>query len=95
MLLGDSVGSLIRNEASALRSLSTREFEVLRLLLQGKTADEIARTLNLSRKSVANHHWMIKQKIGVENSVQLMHVAMRLGLLQTEEDGSAPGSIAS
>jgi DNA-binding NarL/FixJ family response regulator len=73
------------NEETALQSLSTREFEVLRLQLQGKTADDIAHALNLSRKSVANHHWMIKQKLGVENSVQLMRVAMRLGLLREED----------
>lgn len=68
-------------EEDALRSLTEREFEVLRLSLDGWDVDDIARALKLSRKSVANHRWMIKQKTGVDNFLQLLRVAVRLGLL--------------
>lgn len=75
---------------NALRSLTEREFEVLRLSLDGQTTEEVAQTLSLSRKSVANHRWMIKQKTGVDNFMQLMPLARRSGLVS--DPGSLPAS---
>jgi DNA-binding NarL/FixJ family response regulator len=66
---------------NVLRSLTERELEVLRLSLDGRSTDEVAQALNLSRKSVANHRWAIKQKTGVDNFMQLVQVAARLGLM--------------
>lgn len=61
--------------------LSAREFEVLELLVQGRTLDDIARQLSLNPKTVANHQSLIKQKLGVTSTAQLFRAAMRLGLL--------------
>jgi DNA-binding CsgD family transcriptional regulator len=63
--------------------LSAREFEVLELLVQGRTLDDIARQLSLNSKTVANHQSLIKQKLGVDSTAQLFRAAMRLGLLPT------------
>jgi two-component system, NarL family, invasion response regulator UvrY len=60
--------------------LSAREFEVLRLLVQGYTLPNIAERLGLSQKTVANHQSTIRQKFGVDNGVQLAQMAIRLGL---------------
>lgn len=62
-------------------SLSPREFEVLELLLQGCTLDDIARKLYINQKTVANHQSTIKQKLGASTSAQLVRTAMRLGLV--------------
>jgi two-component system, NarL family, invasion response regulator UvrY len=62
------------------RQLSKREFEVLRLLVQGYTLPSIAEKLGLSQKTVANHQSVIRQKFGADNGVQLAQMANRLGL---------------
>ncbi|WP_277188534.1 response regulator transcription factor [Caballeronia sp. BR00000012568055] len=62
------------------RQLSAREFEVLRLLVQGYTLPSIAEKLGLSQKTVANHQSVIRQKFGADNGVQLAQIANRLGL---------------
>jgi two-component system, NarL family, invasion response regulator UvrY len=61
-------------------ALSAREFEVLRLLVQGEGIKDIAKTLGLTPKTVANHQSTIKQKLGADSAVQLLRIASRLGL---------------
>lgn len=62
------------------RHLSAREFEVLRLLVQGYTLPSIAEKLGVSQKTVANHQSAIRQKFGADNGVQLARMASKLGL---------------
>lgn len=71
----------LATEKPAHDKLSAREFEVLELLVQGRTLDDIARQLSLNQKTVANHQSLIKQKLGVDSTAQLFRAAMRLGLL--------------
>ena len=61
--------------------LSQREFEVFRLLAEGKTVNEIADVLSLSPKTVGTHHTNIKQKLNVSNSAELARLAIRSGLI--------------
>lgn len=65
----------------AVKSLTLREFEILRMLAHGHTLVDIAQTLFLNHKTVANHQSMIKQKLGCENSAQLVLIAIKTGLL--------------
>jgi len=62
--------------------LSQREFEVFRLLAEGKTVNDIAGILSLSPKTVGTHHTNIKQKLDVSNSAELARLAIRSGLLE-------------
>jgi len=61
-------------------SLSTREFEVLRLLVQGLSVKDIAHSLGLNAKTVANHQSSIRQKLGADTAIQLLRKANQLGL---------------
>jgi len=61
--------------------LSQREFEVFRLLAEGKTVNNIAEILSLSPKTVGTHHTNIKQKLDVSNSAELARLAIRSGIL--------------
>lgn len=61
--------------------LSQREFEVFRLLAEGKTVNDIAEILSLSPKTVGTHHTNIKQKLDVSNSAELARLAIRSGIL--------------
>ena len=61
-------------------SLSAREFEVLRLLAQGRSIKDIAESMGLNPKTVANHQSAIKQKLGADTAIQLLKRAAQLGL---------------
>jgi len=67
-------------ETSGPDALSAREFEVLRLIVQGLPLRDIAERLGVHPKTIANHQSMIRQKLGADNSVQLLRIAARLGL---------------
>jgi DNA-binding NarL/FixJ family response regulator len=89
-LSGDIAQELaLRNavsDADSASALSAREFEVLRLLVQGLAIRDIADALGLNPKTVANHQSAIKQKLGADSAVQLLRIATRLGLdLQRSE----------
>jgi two-component system, NarL family, invasion response regulator UvrY len=62
-------------------SLSTRELEVLRMLIQGYSVEEIGKRLGLSAKTAANHQSSIKQKLGANSALQLMLIAQQFGLI--------------
>jgi two-component system invasion response regulator UvrY len=68
---------------SELDALTPREFEVLRLLVQGETVRSIGEKLSLSEKTIANHQSAIREKLGARNSAQLARFAARLGLSAT------------
>ena len=55
--------------------LSAREFDVLRLLVERNTLDEVAARLHLSSKAVSNHPAMMRQKLGVSSAVELLRCA--------------------
>ncbi|MFN3622721.1 MAG: response regulator [Hyphomicrobium sp.] len=63
-------------------SLTPRETEILRLLATGLTSEEIAPLLNLSHKTVRNHHYAIKAKIGARSDAHLVWLAIAAGLVQ-------------
>ena len=64
-----------------LDPLSTRELEVLRLMVQGDSNQEIAVTLVLSIDTVKRHVSNIFSKLGVKNRVQAVARARTIGLL--------------
>ena len=64
-----------------LASLSQREFEIFRLLAEGKTVNEIAEIFNLSPKTIGTHHTNLKHKLKVSNSAELARLAIRHGLI--------------
>ena len=67
-------------DTEANDGLSAREFEVLRLLVQGLSVRDIAQSMGLNPKTVANHQSAIKQKLGADTAVQLLRIAESLGL---------------
>jgi two-component system invasion response regulator UvrY len=67
-------------EKMALDTLTVREFEILHLLIEAKSPDEIAQTLNISPKTVCNSHYLIKRKLGVGSDIELMRLAVRLNV---------------
>jgi two-component system invasion response regulator UvrY len=77
------------NERMALETLTVREFEILRLLVEAITTEEIAQILNISPKTVGNCHYLIKRKLGVAGDIELTRLAIRLNVINLL-DLSAP-----
>ena len=65
----------------ALDNLSVREFEVLRMLLDGRSVDAIAGDLALSPKTVRNVHYAVKRKLNVRDDIELVRLAVRLDVV--------------
>ncbi|NJD33978.1 MAG: response regulator transcription factor [Betaproteobacteria bacterium] len=70
----------LSEEQLKLDALSEREFEVLRLLAAGQGLAEIAAMLCVSSKTVANYQTNIRQKLGCDNAMQLLRIALTCGL---------------
>jgi len=64
-----------------LANLTPREFEVLRMLVQGDTATDIANSMHLSPKTVLNYLSIIRQKLDADSDFKLLHLAARHGLV--------------
>ncbi|MDC9725765.1 MAG: response regulator transcription factor [Gammaproteobacteria bacterium] len=68
-------------DSSALDQLTVREFEILRMLVEAKSTQDIAETLNISPKTVANAHYIIKRKLNVNSDIELTHLAIKMKLI--------------
>jgi two-component system invasion response regulator UvrY len=66
--------------ADPVKELNAREFEIFRLFVSGRPMVDIAQMLNLSRKTVANYHTLVKQKLGITSDVELVLLAVRHNL---------------
>ena len=64
--------------------LGPRATEIFRLLASGMDTATIARLLNLSQKTVRNHHYAIKAKIGARNDAHLVWRALESGLVDAD-----------
>lgn len=63
-------------EGDPLSSLSNRETEILRLLGEGKSLNEIAITFGIAYKTVANTCTRLKEKLGVERTADLIRISL-------------------
>jgi two-component system, NarL family, invasion response regulator UvrY len=61
---------------SPLAKLTSREMEILRLLSVGKSLAEIAWLVQASYKTVANTSSIMRQKLGVRTSAELVRLAI-------------------
>ncbi len=76
-----------RND-SPFDALTSRELEVMMLLVRGKKAKEIGHILGLNDKTVATYKYRILEKLEITNDVKLTHMAIRHGILDPKEIGS-------
>ena len=62
--------------------LSDREREILQLIAEGHTYDEIASALCISKKTVETHRANIMDKLNIHDKVGLVKYAIRKGLIK-------------
>jgi two-component system invasion response regulator UvrY len=65
---------------SPLTKLTAREMEILRLLSSGKCLSEIAWMIHSSYKTVANTSSIMRHKLGVRTSAELVRLAIENGV---------------
>jgi DNA-binding NarL/FixJ family response regulator len=74
------VGAATGGEALPHTRLSDREFEVFRLLVKGESPTGIADRLHLSVKTVSTHKTRILEKMGMQNTADLVRYAVDKGV---------------
>ena len=79
ILLNDSIG--INNSSYFIPKLTVREKEILHLIIQEFTTEEIAAKIFVSTKTVESHRSNLIQKLGVKNTAGLVRVAFEKGLV--------------
>ena len=71
-------------QESPLRLLSPREAEILKLVAEGNTNQEIADQLFISIKTVQAHRANVMEKLGLRDITQLVRFAIHTGLIPPE-----------
>lgn len=71
-----AAASLVAAEKSPHEALSDREFEVLRLLVEGLGPTDIGERLHLSVKTVSTHKTRILEKLGLGSTAELVRYAL-------------------
>ena len=66
------------DDAPLHERLSHREYQVFRLLAEGRSVGEIAEQLSLSPNTVSTYRTRILEKTGVRNDVELALYAVRV-----------------
>ena len=79
--LAQRLAQRLRSGPAGAESLSEREFQVLRLLGEGKTIGDIARDLNLSTKTVSTYRSRLLEKLGLATTPDLVRYAVEHGIV--------------
>ena len=79
-----------RGQGSDLDLLTPREREVLQLLAEGLSNQEIAEQLSISVKTVETHRSNMMNKLGVSNKTELVKYALRKGWASLENPTIRP-----
>ena len=64
-----------------MATMTLRQREILQLLAEGKSAKEIASVLGISPRTVEDHKYRLMESLGIENSAELVHFAIKHGLV--------------
>ena len=80
--VSSAIGMLseLSGQRGPLESLSTREGQVLQLVVEGRTSSEIAHAINLSKTSVDTYRSRLMKKLGVSDVASLVKLAVQHGL---------------
>jgi DNA-binding NarL/FixJ family response regulator len=83
----------VRTPAQLLNDLSRRDLEILRLLGEGRSLSQIAASVGISYKTVANNCAQIKGKLGVQRTAELVRIAVLFGIGQGGASSSSADDV--
>ena len=84
-LAGEVMEAMKQGTARAgdpLASLTARQRETLQLLAEGCSAKEIASKLSISTRTAEFHKYQIMETLGLHSSTELIHFAIKHGLVE-------------
>jgi DNA-binding NarL/FixJ family response regulator len=70
-----------KKETSSMVSVTKREIEIIKLIAEGLTSQEMANKLFISPRTVETHRSNLMKKMGVKNSIELVRKAQQAELL--------------
>ena len=83
-LASDVLQTLKRNPSQLqdpITTLTLRQREILRLLVDGLTAKQIASRLDISSRTVEFHKYRMLESLGLKGSADLIHFAVQHGMV--------------
>ncbi len=81
-IVRDALEGLQDGAAAPADPLTPREQDVVKLIAEGHTSDEIAERLHIAPKTVERHRSNALEKLGMRNRVDLTRYAIRRGLVE-------------
>ena len=81
-LVRDFLSRAREGDASLADPLTPRELQVLKLVAEAHTSEQIAAALTISRKTVERHRENLMGKLGMRDRVELTRYAIKRGLVE-------------
>jgi DNA-binding NarL/FixJ family response regulator len=81
-LVRDFLGRAARGQEAARDTLTPRELEIVKLIAEAHSTDEIAEILSISPRTVERHRENILAKLEMRDRVEVTRYAIRRGLVE-------------
>jgi len=75
-----AIDSINGSDGNPFDKLTTRESEIINLLMDGQRNRQISDRLHISEKTVSTHRTRAFEKLGVKNATELVRLAMRFDM---------------
>lgn len=85
-LMGDHEHSVLRTDHAVRLQISSRDHLILKMICDGKTSEEIADRMSLSKKSIDAIRSDLLRRIGAKNAADLVRKSVYLGLYKARSD---------
>ena len=72
-------------DENPFNSLSERELQIMLMITRGERVPDISTQLSLSSKTINSYRYRMFEKLNVGNDVELTHLAIRHGMLNSEK----------
>ncbi len=82
-LAAEGVNDMIHANSfeNPLGALSSREFQLFKLMAEGNSVIKIAEIISISPKTVGVHHASIMRKLNLKNTTELVRIAIRCSVI--------------
>lgn len=84
-LFADYIQKLQQENEEPLEKLTIREIEILRLVLEGHSNQDIAQNLHITTTTVEGHRTSIMKKLNMTSLIELTKFGIRVGLISLLE----------
>ncbi len=74
--------AVVERKSNPFQNLSTREFQILFMLVHGKKFKEIAVSFGVSEKTIASYHSRLLRKVGVSTNAMLVRLLHEYDLIE-------------